>query len=78
MRGDDQTDEESESPVIGTVLEQIRERHCAVRKLVNKEGLEETLRVMESPGDHCDSTESGRRGVRTSPAPKDGGRSCRR
>ena len=78
VRGDDGEDEESESPVVGAVLEQVCERHRAVRELVDKEGLEETLRVMECPGDHCDSTESERYGERTVPAPKDGGRSCRR
>ena len=56
MKHDEGDDEESESPVIGTVLEQVSERHRAVRELVNKEGLEETLRIVERPGNHCDST----------------------
>lgn len=57
MKHDKGDDEESESPVISAVLEQVGERHRTVRKLVDKEGLEETLRVVECPRNHCDSTE---------------------
>ena len=55
MKHDEGDDEESEAPVIGAVLEQVGERHRAVRELVDKEGLEETLRVMECPRNHCGS-----------------------
>ena len=44
--------EESVAPIIGAVLEQVRERHRAVRELVDEERLQQTLRVMQSPGQH--------------------------
>lgn len=44
--------EESVAPIIGAVLEQVREGHRAVRELVDEERLQQTLRVMQSPGQH--------------------------
>lgn len=44
--------EKSVSPVVSTVLEEIGNRHGAVRELVNEEGLEESFSVVEHPGDH--------------------------
>lgn len=48
--------EERVSPVVDAVLEEVCERHRTVRELVNEKGFKETLRVMEDPGDHSEST----------------------
>lgn len=48
--------EERVSPVVDAVLEEVCERHSAVRELVNEKGFKETLRVMEDPGDHSEPT----------------------
>lgn len=44
--------EERVSPVVGAVLVEIGDGHSAVRELVNEEGLEQTLGVVQHPGDH--------------------------
>ena len=41
--------EESVAPVVSAVLEQVGQRHGAVRELVDEEGLKEALGVVESP-----------------------------
>jgi hypothetical protein len=47
-------DKGSKAPVIAAVLEQVSERHCGMGETMDKEGLQQSLAIVQSPTDHSD------------------------